>query len=264
MECASAGGYEKTPRHFAKRMKHDWITPDWPAPANVRAFVTTRNGGVSIAPRDSLNLGYKAGDDPQAVTQNRARVSALMPQSPKWLAQVHGTRVVDADAVTDTPAADASVASNPGTVCAIMIADCLPILFADREGNHVAAAHAGWRGLSGGVIANTVAALRARGADPEKMLAYIGPGIGPTAFEVGTDVLEAFAANDPNAANCFRPHLPGKWLADLFALARRALAREGVCDIHGGGLCTYRDPQRFFSYRRDKETGRMAAFIWRE
>lgn len=245
-------------------MKHDWIIPDWPAPSNVRALITTRSGGVSAAPRDSLNLGYKAGDDPQAVTENRARVSALMPQAPKWLAQVHGTRVVNADTINDTPQADASAASNRGTVCAIMIADCLPVLFADRDGRHVAAAHAGWRGLSGGVVANTVAELKTRGADPENLLAYIGPGIGPTAFEVGADVLQAFAAKDPNAAECFKPHTPGKWLADLFTLARRALANEGIQEIHGGGLCTYRDPQRFFSYRRDKDTGRMAAFIWRE
>jgi YfiH family protein len=245
-------------------MMHDWIVPDWPAPANVRAFITTRSGGVSVAPRDTLNLGYKAGDDPAAVTQNRARVAALMPGEPRWLAQQHGTRVVDADTVSDTPPADASVASTAGTVCAIMIADCLPVLFTNRAGTQVAAAHAGWRGLSGGVIANTVAELGRRGAAPDTLMAYIGPGIGPTAFEVGQDVYDAFVRPHADAADCFKPHKPGKWLADLFTLARRALARAGVREVHGGAMCTYRDARRFFSYRRDRETGRMAAFVWRE
>jgi polyphenol oxidase len=248
-------------------MKHDWITPDWPAPAHVKALITTRSGGVSAAPRDSLNLGYKAGDDPAAVTQNRAIVEALMPQKPRWLAQMHGTRVLNADAITDTPEADASVAHQCGTVCAVMIADCLPVLFTNRAGTRVAAAHAGWRGLSGGVLTNTVQTLLGAGDDPADLLAYIGPGIGPTAFEVGADVYQAFTAQDPGAAGAFVPHPSGKsdkWLADLFTLARRALTRAGVTQVYGGNLCTYADPQRFFSYRRDKVTGRMAAFIWRE
>lgn len=252
-------------------MKHDWITPEWPAPANVKALITTRSGGVSVAPRDSLNLGYKAGDDPAAVTQNRAIVEALMPQKPRWLSQVHGTRVVIADDIPGTQeqptAADASVAHQRGTVCAVMIADCLPVLFTNREGSRVAAAHAGWRGLSGGVIDNTVQALRDAGDDPKDLLAYIGPGIGPTAFEVGNDVYEAFAARDAGAVAAFKPRAtdkPGKWLADLFTLARRALSRAGVTQIYGGGDCTHTDSRRFFSYRRDGTTGRMAAFIWRE
>lgn len=252
-------------------MKHDWITPDWSAPANVKALITTRSGGVSVAPRDSLNLGYKAGDDPAAVTQNRAIVGALMPQKPRWLSQVHGTRVVTADDIPGTQeqptAADASVAHHRGTVCAVMIADCLPVLFTNRAGTRVAAAHAGWRGLSGGVIDNTVQALRDAGDDPADLLAYIGPGIGPTAFEVGVDVYEAFTARDAGAAAAFvlrGTDKPGKWLADLFTLARRALTRTGVTHVYGGGDCTYTEPQRFFSYRRDRETGRMAAFIWRE
>ena len=245
-------------------MKHDWITPEWPAPAAVKAFITTRSGGVSIGPRASLNLGCKAGDDPAAVAQNRARVEALMPQPPTWLAQMHGVRVVNADQVSGTPEADASVAHASGTVCAIMIADCLPVLFTNRAGTRVAAAHAGWRGLAGGVLANTVQALRDAGDDPADLLAYIGPGIGPAAFEVGADVYEAFTAHDADATTAFVAHAPGKWLADLFMLARRALMRAGVTQVFGGGLCTYSDPQRFFSYRRDNTTGRMAAFIWRQ
>ncbi len=245
-------------------MKHDWITPQWPAPANVKAFITTRSGGISTGPLASLNLGYKAGDDPAAVAQNRARVEALMPQPPKWLAQMHGVRVVDADQTTGTAEADASVARASGTVCAIMIADCLPLLFTNRAGTHVAAAHAGWRGLSGGVIRNTVQALRDAGDDAADLLAYMGPAIGPTAFEVGADVYEAFTASDADAKTAFVARAPGKWLADLFMLARHALIRAGVTQVYGGGQCTYSDPQRFFSYRRDKVTGRMAAFIWRE
>ena len=177
-------------------MRHDWIIPAWPAPANIKAFITTRSGGVSAAPRDSLNLGYKAGDDPAAVTQNRAIVEALLPQTPAWLAQVHGVRVVNADTTKSVVEADASFAHASGTVCAIMIADCLPVLFANRAGTRVAAAHAGWRGLSGGVLANTVQTLCDAGDDPADLLAYIGPGIGPTAFEVGADVYQAFTTQD--------------------------------------------------------------------
>lgn len=247
-------------------MNHDWIVPDWPAPDHVKAFITTRSGGVSGGPRATLNLGYKAGDEPAAVAQNRARVQAFMPQAPKWLAQVHGTRVVDADTMTSTPQADASIARNAGTVCSIMIADCLPLLFTNRAGTRVAAAHAGWRGLSGGVIANTVQALCNAGDDPADLLAYIGPGIGPSAFEVGADVYDAFTANDADAKAAFVRHAPGKWLADLFMLARRALTCAGLtqAQVFGGDLCTYSDPARFYSYRRDKAAGRMAAFIWRQ
>lgn len=251
---------------MANDQNHDWIVPDWPAPANVKALITTRTGGVSTGSRATLNLGYKAGDDPAAVAQNRARVESLLPQPPRWLAQMHGTRVVDADTVTGTPEADASIARNAGTVCTIMIADCLPVLFTNRSGTRVAAAHAGWRGLSGGVIANTVQALMDAGDQPADLLAYIGPGIGPAAFEVGADVHQAFTARDAQAAAAFVAHAPGKWLADLFTLARYALRDAGLAptQIFGGGLCTYSDPQRFYSYRRDKTTGRMAAFIWRQ
>ncbi|HTE16451.1 MAG TPA: peptidoglycan editing factor PgeF, partial [Burkholderiales bacterium] len=165
---------------------------------------------------------------------------------------------------TDSPDADASVAHHAGTVCSIMIADCLPVLFTNRAGTHVAAAHAGWRGLSGGVITNTVQMLRDAGDDAADVLAYIGPGIGPTAFEVGQDVYEAFTVPDSKTKTAFVAQAPGKWLADLFTLARRALGRAGVTQIYGGGICTYSDPARFYSYRRDKLTGRMAAFIWRQ
>jgi polyphenol oxidase len=242
----------------------NFITPDWPAPPNVHALITTRTGGVSSGPWRSFNLGYRAGDDQEAVRQNRALLDRHLPQPPKWLKQVHATTVVNADTLSDSPAADASVASQIGTVCAIMIADCLPVLFASHSGNVVAAAHAGWRGLSGGVIANTVQALGAAGAQPAELIAYIGPGIGPGAFEVGADVYTAFIANDADSAHAFKPHTPGKWLADLFMLTRRALARTGVTQVYGGSLCTVSDPERFYSYRRDKVTGRMAALIWRQ
>lgn len=247
-------------------MNHDWIIPDWPAPGNVKAFITTRSGGVSVGPHARFNLGLRADEDPQTVAQNRALLQKHLPQAPRWLRQVHGTRVVDADAVNESPDADASVAREANTVCAVMIADCLPVLFTNRAGTRVAGAHAGWRGLSGGVITNTVHMLCEAGDDPADLLAYIGPGIGPTAFEVGQDVYDAFVNADAQAAAAFVQHTPGKWLADLFILARRALARAGLAParIFGGGLCTYSDPVRFYSYRRDKLTGRMAAFIWRE
>lgn len=239
----------------------DCIVPDWPAPAHVRALVTTRAGGVSTGPYASLNLGLRTDDDPAAVAENRARLLQFLPQAPRWLAQVHGSTVVDADQLTDVPPADASVARLPGTVCAIMIADCLPILLTDAAGTCVGAAHAGWRGLAGGVIANTIARMPAAAAD---LMAWIGPGIGPTAFEVGDDVLEAFCAAAPERRSAFRSHKPGKWLCDLPALARDALRRAGVTRIYGGDLCTHTDARRFYSYRRDGITGRMTALIWRE
>ncbi len=238
----------------------DWIIPDWPAPANVKSVITTRAGGASGGPYASFNLGLRAGDDPQAVAENRARLRGLLPQEPKWLRQVHGAVAVDADMTTDATEADASVARRAGTVCAVMVADCVPVLFADRAGTHVAIAHAGWRGIAGGVIENTVRKL---GLAPGELLAYLGPGIGPRAFEVGTDVRDAFLARDARAAAAFTPHTAGKWLADLYLLARQRLQGAGVDRIHGGGLCTYSDAARFYSYRRDKVTGRMAALIWR-
>jgi YfiH family protein len=239
-----------------------WIVPQWLAPAAVKAIVTTRAGGVSLPPYESLNLGFSTGDDARAVEENRKRLRGLLPQEPRWLKQVHGARVVAADELTERPEADAAIARERGTVCAILIADCLPILLANLTGTVIAAAHAGWRGLAAGVLDNTVEAMRSAGA--RDIVAYIGPGIGPRAFEVGSDVRDAFVARDGAAAAAFAAHGPGKWLADLPQLGRRALRRCGVQDIHGGNLCTHSDPERFYSYRRDRVTGRMAALIWRE
>jgi len=237
----------------------DWIVPDWPAPANVKALITTRAGGISTGPFASFNLGLRAGDDPQAVAANRDRLNALLPQQPRWLRQVHGAGVVEADALEGRPDADAGIARRPGTVCAVLVADCIPVLLADRAGTTVAIAHAGWRGLAGGVIENTA---RRMAVDPRGVIAYLGPGIGPGAFEVGADVRDAFLARDADAAAAFTPHAAGKWLADLFLLARQRLRHAGVGEIHGGTLCTYSDARRFFSYRRERTTGRMAAVIW--
>jgi YfiH family protein len=188
----------------------------------------------------------------------------LLPQEPRWVKQVHGSRVLSAELVEGRPEADASVARERGTVCAILVADCLPVLFSDREGTVVATAHAGWRGLAAGVIDNTVTAMMEVGITPDDIVAYMGPGIGPDAFEVGAEVRAAYVDRDAGAAHAFSPHRGGKWLADLPQLARRALARCGVSAVFGGNLCTYSDPARFYSYRRDKVTGRMAAVIWRE
>ncbi len=237
----------------------DWIVPDWPAPANVRALITTRAGGVSQGPYASFNLGLRSGDDVQAVTANRAALRSVLPREPAWLRQVHGNRVVAAETAAAADA-DAAVARRPETVCAILVADCVPVLLADRAGTAVAIAHAGWRGLAGGVVENTV---RAMPCGTHELLAFLGPGIGPRAFEVGAEVRDAFIGSDPAAASAFALHGPGKWRADLFALARQRLLRAGVTGIYGGDLCTHSDARRFFSYRRDRTTGRMAALIWR-
>jgi polyphenol oxidase len=243
-------------------MNADWIAPDWPAPSSVKALITTRAGGVSTGPYSSMNVGFSTGDAAQAVEENRRRLRACLPGEPRWLKQVHGTRVVDAAAVADRVEADASIAPEAHTVCAVLVADCLPVLFTDRAGSVVAVAHAGWRGLAGGVIQRTVERLREHSA--HALIAYIGPGIGRDAFEVGEDVYLAFTRRDDAAAAAFVSHRPGNWLADLPMLARRALASAGVAEVHGGSLCTCSDPGRFFSYRRDGTTGRMAALIWRE
>jgi YfiH family protein len=239
----------------------DWIVPDWPVPTGVKSLITTRNGGVSRGPCASFNVGLRTGDDPQAVARNRALLRELLPQEPRWLRQEHGARVVAADSVTTPPEADASVARARGTICAIMIADCLPVLLTERSGAVVASAHAGWRGLAAGIVEATT---RAMAVPPAEILAYLGPCIGPEAFEVGPDVYDAFVTNDAAAQRAFRPLRPGKWLADLHQLARQALARAGVSRIYGEPQCTYADSQRFFSYRRDRTTGRMAALIWRD
>ena len=240
----------------------DWIVPDWPAPARVKALITTRAGGFSTGPYASLNLGSRTGDDADIVTRNRARLREVLPNEPRWLKQVHGNKVVDADApTTGVPEADACVARAPGTVCAVLVADCIPVLLSNRAGSVVAVAHAGWRGLAHGVIER---AVEATGEPPDELLAFLGPGIGPLAFEVDADVRNAFVSNAHQDTEAFAPHVPGKWLADLFMLARHRLHRAGLSRISGGGLCTYTHAERFFSYRRDRTTGRMAALIWLE
>lgn len=237
----------------------DWIEPDWPAPHSVKALVTTRHGGVSRGPYASLNLGIRIGDDVQAVAENRARLRSLLPSEPRWLRQVHGVNVVQADGAEGEAIADAAFTGMVGTVCAVQIADCLPVLLCDRAGRCVAAAHAGWRGLSAGVLEQTVSAL---GVPPDELMAWLGPAIGPRKFEVGADVFESFTSGDRGATAAFEPVREGKWLADLYALARRRLSRAGVDSVYGGGLCTFSDPARFFSHRRDGVTGRQGAFVW--
>ena len=237
----------------------DWLRPDWNAAPNVRAFVTTRAGGTSHGAYASMNTSERVGDAPFAVEQNRALLRAALPHDPVWLMQVHGTEVVDAASVSSIPHADAAFARAHRVVCVVQVADCLPVLLADRAGTVVAVAHAGWRGLAGGVIERTIAAMRAA---PGDLVAWLGPAIGQDAFEVGGDVYEAFVGRDAGAARAFRPGAPGKWHADLYALARRRLAAAGVAEVSGGGWCTYTDEARFFSYRRSRVTGRMAALVW--
>jgi YfiH family protein len=246
------------------------IIPHWPdLPANVGALATTRAGGVSLAPYDDgqgragLNLGLHVGDDPVLVMQNRARIEARLQGQPAWLAQVHGVAVVDAAmAGTEVPVADASFATRVGSVCAIMTADCLPVLFADVAGKVVGGAHAGWRGLAAGVLGETVKAMRAAGAG--EITAWLGPAIGPTAFEVGEDVRGVFLDAVPGAHAAFAPYpgRAGKYLADMNALARLMLAADGVTRVWGGEHCTVTEAERFYSYRRDGVTGRQASLIW--
>lgn len=241
-------------------MSDAWIRPDWPAPARVRALSTTRSGGVSVSPYDSLNLGVHVGDVPASVAANRAALRDVLPGEPCWLNQVHGTRVVDAAHPDGVPDADAVVSRSAGAVCVVMTADCLPVLLCDRAGSVVGAAHAGWRGLQGGVIEATVAAMQ---VSPSEVIAWLGPAIGLTAFEVGDEVRAAFVGDAAVAAAAFQPSAtPGKWLADIYLLARQRLQVLGVNSISGGDLCTVTDRERFFSYRRDGVTGRMASLIW--
>ena len=244
-----------------------WIEPDWPAPAGVLALSTTRAGGCSLSPYDSFNLGHYVGDADDAVAGNRALLAQALPQgcSIPWLTQVHGVGVVEAGEGRPYPEADAVWSDRSGVACPILTADCLPVLLCSAAGDVVAAAHAGWRGLLAGVLESTVAAM---GVDGGQLLAWLGPAIGPGAFEVGAEVRAAFLdAAQPGQqgllAACFisNPHGPDHYFADLYALARIRLAAVGVSNIYGGGLCTYSDPQRFFSYRRDGQTGRMASVI---
>ena len=237
------------------------IVPEWPAPAGVAACSSTRIGGVSEGAWESLNLGAHCGDDLNHVEENRKRLFAAgqLPSKPVWLEQVHGTAVLS---LTGEPyaskRADASYSTTPGTVCAVMTADCLPVLFCNRAGTEVAAAHAGWRGLCAGVLEETVACF-ADSAD--NILAWLGPAIGPQAFEVGPEVREAFMAHDPQAESAFRP-TGEKYMADIYQLARQRLTHFGINQIYGGDRCTFSEKGDFFSWRRDKTTGRMASFIW--
>lgn len=247
------------------------LVPDWPAPAAVRAVCTTRHGGVSAPPFDTLNLGDHVRDDPAAVAINRQRLGdALAPARPVFLRQVHGTEVLTLDAATpDGAEADACVTTARAVACTIMVADCLPVLFARRDGLAVGAAHAGWRGLAAGVLEATARSLQSLGGAGE-WVAWLGPCIGPTAFEVGPDVVQAMEAADPGASACFNPHAEGKWLADLPALARRRLLAAGAASVHGNdgtpAWCTVTQASRFFSHRRDAarlgSTGRLAACVW--
>ncbi|WP_442919858.1 peptidoglycan editing factor PgeF [Methylobacillus sp.] len=238
---------------------HDLIIPDWPAPANVRALQTTRAGGISKPPYDSLNLGMHVGDAPLDVAANRQRLNRYVPTEPVWLNQVHGIEVVDASTASCVPDADAAFARTRHTICAVMTADCLPILLCDQAGTIVAAVHAGWRSLLDGVIETTVQAMNKPG---NELLAWLGPAIGPDAFEVGDEVRAAFIERDAKAEQAFKPAVSGKWFGDIFLLGRQRLSNTGVTAVYGGGLCTYHDAKRFFSFRRDEVTGRMASLIW--
>lgn len=245
----------------------DLIRPDWPAPPGVRALATTRIGGVSATPWNSLNLGDHVGDAPRAVAANRARLRRELPAEPHWLTQVHGTVCVDAALTPPGTVADASFTRQRGVVCAVLTADCLPVLFCDERASVVAIAHAGWRGLAAGVIEATVAAI---GEPGPRLLAWLGPAIGPRAFLVGDEVRAAFVAHDLRAADAFVVAADGKWLCDLHRLARQRLQVLGVERVGAAraaegaahACCTYREAERFFSYRRDGSTGRMAGLIW--
>lgn len=250
-------------------MAESVIRADWPAPRHVQALASTRVGGASIGPHASLNLGNHVGDDPAAVSRNRALLQSRLglPAEPVWLQQVHGIEVVVLEkASAGAPTADASITGTPGVVCAVLTADCLPVLLSNRAGTQVAAVHAGWRGLSGGVIEATLAALAARGAPAHTLLAWLGPAIGPASYEVGDDVREAFIRSDPEALSAFRASRPGHWWLDLYTAARQRLQRAGVPQVSGGGLCTLADAARFYSHRRDGQaggaTGRQATLIW--
>ncbi len=237
------------------------LIPDWRAPATVHALSTTRCGGVSLGAYRSLNLATHVGDNPHHVAANRTRLATAyqLPAAPYWLEQVHSTRVVEASPQHRGAAADASFSRQRQQVCAVLTADCVPILLCSTQGTVVAAAHAGWRGLAGGIIDNTVHAL---GCPPSELLAWIGPAIGAAAFEVGAEVKAEFCMSDPTADAWFAPTVAGRWRADLIGLARHRLQGLGVGAISGGEWCTYQNADQFFSYRRDGISGRMATLIW--
>lgn len=236
-----------------------YIYPDWPAPSQVQALSTLRAEGVSVGVYQGLNLGEHVGDSPIDVAQNRGLLREDLPSEPHWLQQVHRTTVAYADNLQERVEADAAIATKPNIVCAVMTADCLPVLFCAQDGSVVGAAHAGWRGLLAGVLEETVAAMA---HPPAEIMAWLGPAIGPQAFEVGSEVRAAFVADMPAAASAFRGAGANKWMADIYALARLRLRQMGVTQIYGGDFCTYSDAERFYSYRRDGVTGRMASLIW--
>ena len=244
-----------------------WSQADWPAPPGVRAITTKRLGaGVSQAPFDTFNLGLRSGDDADAVTENRRQLAEALalPAAPHWLQQVHGVGVVRVDAAssaTDEPQADAAVTGVPGAVLAILTADCLPVVFAARDGSEIAAAHAGWRGLAAGVLEATVAAMRTA---PQDIIVWLGPAAGPGAYEIGAEVREALVARDPAAESAFIATRPGHWRVDLYALARQRLAGIGIdaTRVFGGDRCTIAEADDFFSHRRDGRSGRIATLVW--
>lgn len=241
-----------------------WIEADWPAPANVRALTTTRQGGVSLPPYDGFNLAGHVGDEAQHVAANRQRLVECLrlPNEPAWLSQVHGDGTVEAGAAVAGCEADAVYSDRPGEVCAVLTADCLPVLFCNRRGTEVAAAHAGWRGLAGGILESALGKMK---SNPEDILAWLGPAIGPGAFEVGEEVRQAFLGqpcHQPQGAQAFKPGRAGHWSADLYQLAGQRLAAQGITGIYGGGRCTFMENALFYSYRRDGQTGRMASLIW--
>lgn len=241
----------------------DLIVPRWPSPPPVRAVCTTRAGGVSRGPFGAFNLAGHVGDDADAVAVNRARLAARLglPAEPLWMRQMHGARVLGAEGFEAGEAGDACVARAPAGPCVVLSADCLPILLCARAGGVIAAAHAGWRGLVAGVVENTVAAMDTK---PAELIAWLGPAIGARAYEVGAEVREAFVTRDHSDARAFTPARTGRWNADLALIARRRLRRAGVAAVYGADLCTYSDPGRFYSFRRERRTGRMAALIWME
>ena len=252
-------------------MSAQWIRPDWPAPPNVHAVITTRGGGVSHGPygvpphgQAGMNIGLGSGDDVADVTANRELLRAVLPTDPRWLNQVHGADVVDAAQVDSGARADASFTTAPNIVCVVSVADCMPVLLTDASGRAVAVAHAGWRGLAAGVIQTTVKAMRVSLKDSgAEIIAYLGPAIGPMHFEVGAEVLDAMQAQLPGAPRAFIAQPKAKYLANLFELGRQALDQAGVTRIYGGHDCTFSDSTRFYSFRRDRITGRHAALIWR-
>ena len=238
--------------------KLNLIIPNWPAPANIHALQTNRDKGVSLAPYNSLNLGSHVGDNPMHVAQNRQLLSQHLPSEPVWLNQVHGINVVDAAQTDCVPDADASFTTRKNVVCVTMTADCLPILVCDTAGTTIASIHAGWRSLCDGVIEATIAKMQINSSD---LLAWLGPAIGPNAFEVGAEVRAQFIAKDAKAELAFKKH-GDKYLADIYQIATQRLNNLGVKQIYGGGECTFTDKDQFFSFRRDGVTGRMATLIW--